>query len=183
MHSLSAFLHTIITLRSMWFQGDTALSLCSVPIIIIEKIQWIQLAEQWKIWYNNNGNTVQSPTYGSARNLISHLSHKLCAVLPEDNTAISEYADFGEASMNRTIWKAVFFKTLTIFAVLTVLLIALLYTFIAQPLPPEMSVIGGADVPTFHFLLQQLLTHPICYIWLGVLLTMMISLIGWRTAK
>ena len=85
--------------------------------------------------------------------------------------------------MNRTIWKAVFFTTLTIFAVLTVLLIALLYTFIAQPLPPERSVSGGADGPTFHFLLQRLLTHPICYIWLGVLLTMMISLIGWRTAK
>ena len=85
--------------------------------------------------------------------------------------------------MNRTIWKAVFFTTLTIFAVLTVLLIALLYTFIAQPLPPEMSIIGGADAPTFHFLLQQLLTHPICYIWLGVFLTGVISLIGWRTTK
>ena len=85
--------------------------------------------------------------------------------------------------MNRTIWKSVFFTTLTIFAVLTVLLIALLYTFIAQPLPPEMSIIGKADFPTFHFLLQQLLKHPIYYIWHGVFFTVVISLIGWRTTK
>lgn len=85
--------------------------------------------------------------------------------------------------MNRTIWKAVFFTTLTIFAVLTVLLFALLYTFIAQPLPPEMSIIGKADFPTFHFLLQQLLKHPIYYIWHGVFFTVVISLIGWCTTK
>lgn len=86
--------------------------------------------------------------------------------------------------MNKTIWKTVFFIALTVFTVLTALLIAFIYTMITTPLSlPETSIIGGADLPTFHFLLQQILKGPIFYIWFGSFLTVVISLIGWLTVR
>jgi hypothetical protein len=49
--------------------------------------------------------------------------------------------------------------------------------------PGDIGIIGGADLPTFCFLLQKIVHHsPITYIWLGTLLTVVISLIGWRTS-
>lgn len=89
--------------------------------------------------------------------------------------------------MNKTIWKAVFFITLTIFAVLTVLLIAFIHALFTQTPSVEtgaaIGIIGGADLPTYRFPLRKILQGPIFNIWLSSLLTVIISLIGWLTAK
>jgi Na+-transporting methylmalonyl-CoA/oxaloacetate decarboxylase beta subunit len=85
--------------------------------------------------------------------------------------------------MNRTIWKTVFFIVLTIFALLSALLIAFVFFLLTMDHPGDIGIIGGADLPTFYFLLQKIVYHsPITYIWLGTLLTVVISLIGWRTS-
>ena len=85
--------------------------------------------------------------------------------------------------MIKTIWKAIFFVTLTVFAVLTALLIALICTNLTQIHPADIGIIGGADLPTYLFLGRMLLRHPVFYIWFALLLTVVISLIGWITCR
>ena len=84
--------------------------------------------------------------------------------------------------MNKKIWKAGFFITLTVFAVLSAIVIFSVCKVIAQINSPQMNIIGGADLPTFLFLLRKSLS-PIFSFWFSSLLTVVIFLIGWRCAK
>lgn len=85
--------------------------------------------------------------------------------------------------MIKTIWKAIFFVTLTVLTVLTALLIVLICTHLTQIRLADVGIIGGADLPTYLFLWRMLLRHPVFYIWFTLLLTVVISLIGWITSK
>lgn len=85
--------------------------------------------------------------------------------------------------MNRMIWKTIFFITLTVFTILTILLIAFIFRIFTSVPPANASIIGGAGQPTYSFLLSMVLRDSLFNIWLGSLLTVVISLIGWLTSK
>jgi hypothetical protein len=85
--------------------------------------------------------------------------------------------------MNRTIWKAIFFITLTVFIVLTVLLIVFVIMQFTTVPQANFSIIGGMDQPSYLFLLSMILRSPLFNLWLGSLLTVFISLSGWLASK
>ena len=86
--------------------------------------------------------------------------------------------------MKNQVWKIIFLFTLTIFVLLSALMIACVYTLLSQPPSAGTSIIGGAALPTYQFLLSQFMRrNPIPYIWFVTLVAAVISLIGWRTAK
>lgn len=84
--------------------------------------------------------------------------------------------------MTNKVWKTVFFASLSLFLLLSTMLLGMVLVPMLCP-SPGTGIIGGAGWPTFRFLLSQALRSPIGYAHSSAFLLSIVAFIGWCKCK